>query len=84
MGPLQTARDTVLKIHDYLHDHAWTTSLFRREVFRVMDLAEPHKDVTEIQVILHEWDHLLAEGRGKSAWSRRLPEIDAGHRVDHP
>lgn len=64
-GSLQTARDTVLKIHDYLDVHAWTTSLFRREVFRVMDLAEPHKDVTEIQIILHEWDHLFAEGAEK-------------------
>ena len=47
-----------------------------------MDLAEPHKDVTEIQVILHEWDHLLAEGAEVSIGY--LPEIDAGHRVDHP
>jgi len=64
-GPHQTIRETVLKIYDYLDAHAWTTSLFRREVYQVLDPAEPQNNVTEVQVILHEWDHLLAEGAEK-------------------
>jgi hypothetical protein len=55
----------VLKVYDYLNTHAWTTSLFRREIYRVLDTNEMEKNVTEVQVILHEWDRLLAEGTQK-------------------
>lgn len=61
-GAHATIRETVLLIYDYLAKRAWTTSLLRREVYRVLDSAEPERNVTEIQVILHEWDRLLAEG----------------------
>ena len=61
-GPHQTIRETVLKIYTYLDAHAWTTSLFRREIYRVLDPAQPENNITEVQVILHEWDRLLAEG----------------------
>jgi hypothetical protein len=64
-GLHQTIRDTVLKVYEYLGQHAWTTSLFRREVYRVLDPVAPEKDVTEVQVILHEWDRLLSEGAEK-------------------
>lgn len=61
-GPHQSIRETVLKVYDYLDKHAWTTSLFRREIYRVLDSVAPENSVTEVQVILHEWDHLFAEG----------------------
>jgi effector-binding domain-containing protein len=61
-GAHQTIRESVLEVYDYLGKHAWTASLFRREIYRVLDLDAPEKNVTEIQVILHEWDRLLAEG----------------------
>jgi hypothetical protein len=64
-GPHNTIRETVLKVYDYLNVHAWTTALFRREIFRVLDPAAPDKNVTEVQVILHEWEHLFAEGAEK-------------------
>ena len=64
-GPHQNIRETVLKVYDYLGTHAWTTSLFRREIYRVMDFDHPENNVTEVQVILHEWDRLLAEGAEK-------------------
>jgi effector-binding domain-containing protein len=64
-GAHQTIRETVLKIYDYLCKHAWTSSLFRREIYRVLDAAAPEKNITEVQVILHEWDRLLAEGAEK-------------------
>jgi hypothetical protein len=59
-GPHQAIRETVLKVYDYLDKHAWTTSLFRREIYRVLDFTRPEMNVTEVQVILHEWDRLLA------------------------
>jgi len=61
-GSHKTIRETVLKVYDYLDKRAWTTSLIRREVYRVLNSNEPEKNITEVQVILHEWDRLLAEG----------------------
>jgi hypothetical protein len=64
-GSHQSIRETVLKVYNYLNTHAWTTSLIRREIYRVIDPSDTNKNVTEIQVILHEWDRLLAEGADK-------------------
>ncbi len=64
-GAHQTIRETVLKVYDYLDQHAWTTSLFRREIYPVLDPLHPENNVTEVQVILHEWERLLAEGAEK-------------------
>jgi effector-binding domain-containing protein len=64
-GPHLNIRNSVQKIYDYLDAHAWTTSLFRREIYRVQNPAQPEKNVTEVQVILHEWDRLFAEGAEK-------------------
>jgi len=54
-GAHRSIRESVLKIYDYLDKHAWTTSLFRREIYRVLDPAHPEENVTEVQAILHEW-----------------------------
>lgn len=64
-GDHQSMRETVLKVYGFLNTHAWTTSLFRREIYRVLDTCEIERNVTEVQVILHEWDRLLAEGTQK-------------------
>ncbi len=61
-GAHATIRETVLKVYEYLGQHAWTTSLFRREIYQVLDETHPENNLTEVQVILHEWDRLLAEG----------------------
>jgi effector-binding domain-containing protein len=65
-GDHQSIRETVLKVYEYLNTHAWTTSLFRREIYRVLDTSEMEKNITEVQIILHEWDRLLAEGAQKA------------------
>jgi effector-binding domain-containing protein len=64
-GPHQTIRETSAKVYEYLGQHAWSTSLLRREIYRVLDAANPERNVTEVQVVLHEWDRLLAEGAQK-------------------
>jgi hypothetical protein len=61
-GEHQTIRESVLKVYAFIGQHAWTTSLFRREIYPVLNGAEPEKNVTEVQVVLHEWNRLLAEG----------------------
>ena len=64
-GAHQSIRESVLKVYGYLEKHAGTTSLVRREVYRVLNSAHPEENITEVQVILHEWDRLLGEGAGK-------------------
>ncbi len=61
-GPHQTIRETVLRVYDYLDQHAWTTSLFRREIYHLIDPISPERNITEVQIVLHEWDRLLGEG----------------------
>ena len=61
-GAHQNMRETVLKVYETLEKHAWTTSLLRREIYRVLDAVEAEKNVTEVQLILHEWERLLGEG----------------------
>lgn len=82
-GPSHTIRDTVAKVYDYLAKHAWSTSLQRREVFQVVNPAYPEKNITEVQVILHEWDRLFAEGvtnvLGMEA-CQKIMQADAQHR----
>lgn len=61
-GEHASIRATVTKIYAYLDEHARTTSLFRREIYHTWHPDDPQKNVSEIQVIIHEWDRLLAEG----------------------
>jgi effector-binding domain-containing protein len=61
-GEHKTIRESVLKIYEYIEKHAWSTSLSRREIYPVLNGAEPVKNITEVQAVLHEWDRLLAEG----------------------
>jgi hypothetical protein len=67
-------------VYAYLDRHAWTTSLIRREIYRVWDPGAPENNVTEVQMILHEWERLLAEGaeRVLGAEARRVLMNGAG------
>ncbi len=77
-GAHQTIRETMLKLYDYLGKHAWTTSLFRREIYRVLDPANPESNVTEVQIVLHEWDCLFAEGAEKALGSAARQHLMQG------
>jgi len=80
-GAHASIRDTVLRMYDHLRRHAGTTSLFRREIYRVLDPVRPEKNLTEVQVILHEWDRLLAHGAesvlGPEARERLMQGIES-------
>jgi len=73
-GSHDSIRETIQKIHSHLSQHALTTSLIRREIYRVVNVSRPEENVIEVQVILHEWDRLLAEGTQEvlGAEARRL------------
>jgi len=40
-GEHNTIRESALKIYEYIGKHAWTTSLFRREIYTVLCGDEP-------------------------------------------
>lgn len=65
MGSHQTIRETVLKIYADGGKLAGTTGLLRREIYTVLDAERPENNITEVQVLMHEWDNLLAEGAEK-------------------
>ena len=77
-GSHQTIRETVLKIYAYLDTHAFTTSLFRREIYNVLDESNPDHNETEVQVVLHEWERLLAEGAERVLGSEARQMIMSG------
>jgi hypothetical protein len=65
-GTYQTIRETILRLYEYQRKRPWSSSLIRREIYTVLDLNDPDKNVTEVQFLLHEWDRLLAQGVEKS------------------
>ena len=65
-GPHQTIRESVLKVYSFLENHAWMGSLLRREVYQMVNPSHPEQNVTEVQIILHEWERLFAEGAQKT------------------
>jgi hypothetical protein len=60
-GPHDTIRETVTQLYEYARAHAGTPS-GQREVYLTLDLDDPERNVTEIQLVRHEWDRLLAAG----------------------
>ncbi len=77
-GDHKTIRESVLKIYDYIGKHAWSTSLSRREIYPVLNVTEPEKNITEVQAVLHEWDRLLAEGAEKVLGKRARETLMSG------
>jgi len=61
-GPHATIRETTLKILEYAQSHAGTVGGGVREIYLTLDPEHPADDLTEVQVVRHEWDRLLAEG----------------------
>ena len=77
-GSYLTVRDTVLKIYEFMEQHACTTSLFRREIYHLFDPANPDHCEIEVQVVLHEWDKLLAEGTERVLGTKSRDQIMQG------
>lgn len=73
-GPHDTIRDTVLQVFDYGRTHAGAAG-GQREVYLTLELDQPEENVSEIQLIRHEWDRLLANGM------ERMLGTDARERV---
>jgi len=77
-GPHDKIRETVLMIFSLMESHAWSTSLFRREIYLVIDPLNPENNVTEIQSVIHEWDQLFARSAADVLGPEAAREITLG------
>lgn len=76
-GPHETIRDTILQLYEYGRTHAGAAS-GQREIYLTLDLDQPDQNVTEIQLVRHEWDRLLAEGVERTLGAAAREQVMAG------
>lgn len=60
-GSQETIRETTSKVIEHGRAHAGAAGGLR-EVYLALHLDNPEQNVTEVQLVKHEWDRLLAEG----------------------
>ena len=72
-GPHNTIRETTTRLIEYVRTRAGTLAR-QREVYLALDLDDPEQNRTEVQLVKHEWDHLLARAveANLGAGARRL------------
>ena len=76
-GPHETLRETTQRVLEHGRTHAGTAGGLR-EVYLALDLDHPELNVTEIQLIQHEWDRLLAEGVERTLGMAARQQVMAG------
>jgi hypothetical protein len=76
-GAHENLRDTTAKVIQQGRTHAGTAAQLR-EVYLALDLDHPGENVTEIQLIKHEWDRLLAEGTEEILGAAARQQVMAG------
>jgi effector-binding domain-containing protein len=77
-GTPETLRETTGKIFEYIQVHAGTVGGGVREIYLSIDPNHPETNVTEIQVLRHEWDQRLADGVGQVLGSAARRQVMAG------
>lgn len=80
-GPHDTMRETTRAILQHVEARAGTIGGGVREIYRVMDAEHPENNVTEVQVMDHEWDRRLAEGVDRILGVQARQQIMAG--IEH-
>lgn len=60
-GSHENLREATAQVIQHGRTHAGTAGGLR-EIYLALDMEHPDKNVTEVQLIKHEWDRLLAEG----------------------
>jgi effector-binding domain-containing protein len=76
-GPHDTLRETAMQLFEVAGARAGAAG-GQREVYLVLDPDRPDQNVTEIQLIRHEWDRLLAEGVEKTLGPAARAQVMAG------
>jgi len=76
-GSQETIRETTSKLIEHGHTHAGTVAGLR-EVYLALDLDRPEQNLTEVQLIMHEWDRLLAEGVERTLGGKARQQVMDG------
>ncbi len=76
-GSHETIRETTSKLIEHGRTHAGTVAGLR-EVYLALDLDHAEQNVTEVQLIMHEWDRLLAEGVERILGGEARQQVMAG------
>jgi effector-binding domain-containing protein len=84
MGPHDTIRETTSKLLAHIREHAGTVGGNVREIYVTRDAKHLEADVTEIQVLNHEWDRRLAEGVEAVLGAAARQQVMAGIEVLTP
>jgi hypothetical protein len=76
-GSHETIRDTIMLLYEYGRTHAGAAG-GQREIYLSLDVDRPDQNVTEIQLVRHEWDHLLAQGVERTLGAEAREQVMAG------
>jgi effector-binding domain-containing protein len=76
-GPHESVRDAVSQLYEYGRTHAGAAG-GQREIYLSLDLDQPEENVTEIQLVRHEWDRLLAQGVESNLGAVACEQVMAG------
>jgi hypothetical protein len=82
-GPHDTLRETAVQLFEVASGRAGAAG-GQREVYLVLDVEQADQNVTEIQLIQHEWDRLLAEGVEKTLGPATRAQVMAGIETIRP
>jgi len=77
-GSLDTLRETTGKIFEYIQNHAGAVGGGTREIYLTLDPAHPENNVSEVQVLDHEWHQRLANSLGEVLGEAARQQVMAG------
>ena len=82
-GSHEKLRETTSALIEHARAHAGTLA-GQREVYMVLDLDDPEQNMTEVQLVKHQWDRLLVEGvernlEGNVLHMRKVPYGPEGY-----
>jgi effector-binding domain-containing protein len=77
-GPHTEIGSSIGQLYDYAAEHGLNPSLRQREVYLYTDEEQPANNETELHVILHNWNSLLAAGLERVLGAGAREEVMAG------
>jgi effector-binding domain-containing protein len=76
-GPHGGIRETSMQVIEHGRTHAGTVAGLR-EVYLTLDPDHPEQNETDVQLIMHEWDRLLAEGTERALGAAARQQVVQG------
>jgi effector-binding domain-containing protein len=76
-GSHETVREATQQVIEHGRSHAGTAGGLR-EVYLALNLDHPEQSVTEVQLVKHDWDHLLSEGVERTLGAVARQQVMAG------